>query len=191
MNDIEIKKDATNVLGFWLYLMTDFVLFASLFAVFVVLRANTFGAIDGGQIFNGPFVLTETLTLLISSFICGISLLAAREGSKRGVLFSLFGTALLGLGFIFMEMSEFARLIASGNGPDRSGFLSAYFTLVGTHGLHVIIGLLWVGTLMFAIHRDGLTRPSKRKLVLFSLFWHFLDIIWIFIFTIVYLLSIV
>jgi cytochrome o ubiquinol oxidase subunit 3 len=176
--------DQKTMFGFWMYLMTDFVLFASLFAVFAVLRGNV-----GNNLFSMPFVLTETIVLLTSSFTCGIAILAAQTGSKRGVLLSLGATVLLGASFVALEISEFTKLISDGNGPQRNGFLSSYFTLVGTHGLHVTIGLLWIVALMIAISRRGLTRPNMRKLVFASLFWHFLDIVWIFIFTIVYLMG--
>jgi cytochrome o ubiquinol oxidase subunit 3 len=189
MNE-SLKKDATTVFGFWVYLMTDFVLFASLFAVYAVLRANTFGNVGGKEIFDAPFILVETLILLTSSFTTGLALLAAKAGGKGRVLLALLLTAVLGAAFITMEFNEFANLIAAGHGPQQSGFLSAYFTLVGTHGMHVAVGLLWVLALMVAIIRRGLTQPNMRKLMLFSLFWHFLDIIWIFIFTLVYLFGI-
>jgi cytochrome o ubiquinol oxidase subunit 3 len=185
----ERNRDSTVVFGFWMYLMTDFVLFASLFAVYAVLRGNSFGGPSGAQIFDLPYVLIETILLLTSSFTCGLALIAARAGSRRLVLLGLSATALLGASFVAMEVSEFARLIAAGNGPQLSGFLSSYFTLVGTHGLHVTIGLFWMLALMIAITRHGLTRPNMRKLMLLSLFWHFLDIVWIFILTIVYLMS--
>jgi len=187
----EISADSAVVFGFWTYLMTDFVLFASLFAVYAVFRGNTFGGPAGSDIFNLPFVLAETLLLLTSSFTCGLSLLAARAGSVRGVLFGLLMTALLGASFVAMEFSEFGKLIAQGHGPQMSGFLSSYFTLVGTHGLHVTLGLVWMVVLMLAIAARGLTRSNMRKLMLLSLFWHFLDVVWIFIFTIVYLMGIV
>ncbi len=181
--------DSTTLFGFWMYLMTDFVLFASLFAVYAVLRGNNFGGPVGSQIFDLPYVLVETLLLLTSSFTCGLSLLAAHYGKKRYVLLALGVTALLGASFVAMEASEFSRLIAAGNGPQLSGFLSSYFTLVGTHGLHVTVGLLWMIVLGYSIVLRGLTRPNMRKLLLLTLFWHFLDIIWIFIFTIVYLMG--
>jgi cytochrome o ubiquinol oxidase subunit 3 len=187
----EHAADSTVMFGFWMYLMSDFVLFASLFATFAVLRGNTFGGVAGNQIFSLPFVLGETLLLLTSSFTCGLSLLAARAGKMREVFIALDATALLGASFVAMEIYEFSRLISEGNGPSRSGFLSAYFTLVGTHGLHVTIGLIWMVMLMCAIVYRGLSRSTLRKLVLLSLFWHFLDIVWIFIFTIVYLMGVV
>ena len=186
-----IENDTSTVFGFWVYLMTDFVLFASLFAVYAVLRTNTVMGPSGGQIFNGSFVFVETLLLLASSFTCGLALLAARAGRKWIVVIRLIVTAILGTSFVAMEISEFAGLIVEGNGPTVSGFLSSYFVLVGTHGLHVVLGLIWLLALVIAIAYRGLTRSTMRKLVLWSLFWHFLDIIWIFIFTIVYLLSLV
>jgi cytochrome o ubiquinol oxidase subunit 3 len=134
-------------------------------------------------------VLAETLLLLTSSLTCGLAMLAARAGRVRGVLAWLCATGLLGAAFLAMEISEFSRLIAAGSGPQRSGFLSAYFTLVGTHGLHVALGLVWLAALILAVAMRGLSRPNMRKLALFGMFWHFLDIIWIFIFTIVYLMG--
>jgi cytochrome o ubiquinol oxidase subunit 3 len=191
-----MKNDSTITFGFWAYLMTDLVLFASLFATYAVLRANTFGGPSGADIFSGSFALTETLILLTSSFTIGLSMVAMqrgvdKKGAKTLALVCMLLTAILGIAFISMELSEFARLIASGAGPQTSGFLSAYFTLVGTHGLHIIIGLIWMIVLMVAIMRRGLTAGNMRKLVLLSTFWHFLDLVWIFIFTIVYLLGII
>ncbi|HUO50428.1 MAG TPA: cytochrome c oxidase subunit 3 [Candidatus Paceibacterota bacterium] len=181
-------KDTTTLFGFWVYLMTDFVLFASLFATFAVLRTN---ASATAHFFDLPFVLLETIILLSSSFTCGIALLAAREGNRSSVLSALAATALLGTTFVGLEVSEFAKLAAAGSVPAASGFLSAYFTLVGTHGLHVSIGIVWMLALMIAIASKGLSRSNMRKLILLSLFWHFLDIVWIFIFTIVYLMPFV
>ncbi len=183
-------EDYTSYFGFFLYLMTDLVLFASLFSVFAVLRANTFGGPSGADIFNGPFALAETFILLTSSFTCGLALLAAKKGSRRGTLYWLMATFLLGALFVGLELSEFARLAAAGDSWQRSGFLSSYFTLVGTHGLHVILGLLWMLALMGALFLRGLTRSNLRKLLLFATFWHFLELVWIFIFVIVYLMGI-
>jgi cytochrome o ubiquinol oxidase subunit 3 len=187
----EIRKDAVIVFGFWLYLITDLVLFASLFAAFAVLRVSTAGGPALATLFSGPFVLTETILLLTSSFTCGLSFLCARAGKVSAVLGSLVVTAVLGATFLIMELSEFAKLHAEGSGWTTNAALSSYFTLVGTHGLHIAFGLLWAAALVVAIARRGLTRSTKRKLVLFSLFWHFLDLIWIFIFTIVYLFSLI
>ena len=182
--------DNTTVFGFWMFLMTDFVLFASLFAVYAVLRGNTFGGPAGKDIFNAPYILTETILLLSSSFTCGLALLSAHKNSKRFVVFWLGVTALLGASFVAMELSEFGRLVAGGVGWQTSGFLSSYFTLVGTHGLHVALGVVWMIVLTTSIVMRGLTRGNLRKLMLMSLFWHFLDIVWIFIFTIVYMMGI-
>jgi cytochrome o ubiquinol oxidase subunit 3 len=184
------NEDSAVVFGFWMYLMGDFILFAGLFATYAVLRNNTFGGPAGSAIFNLPFVLIETLVLLTSSFTCGLSLLAARKGEARRVVGWLIATVVLGLSFAALEISEFTRLVMAGNGPQRSGFLSAYFTLVEVHGLHVLIGCLWVVALIVAISIRGLTRSNMRKLALWSLFWHFLEIVWIFIFVIVYLLGV-
>ena len=184
-------KDATTVFGFWMYLMTDFVLFASLFSVYAVLRANTLGGLSASQVFVPSYVFIETLILLTSSFMCGLALLSARAGSKARVLFWLIVSAILGAIFVTMELSEFRGLVVAGNSWRESGFLSSYFALVGTHGLHIIIGLVWVVALIIAIAVRGLTRSNMRKLMLWSMFWHFLDIIWIFIFTMVYLLPLI
>ncbi|HEX7651240.1 MAG TPA: cytochrome o ubiquinol oxidase subunit III [Candidatus Paceibacterota bacterium] len=185
----ENAADGTTVFGLWVYLMTDLVLFASLFAAYAVLHTSTFGGPSGRDIFDLPLVLAETLLLLTSSFTCGLALLAARAGSARGAVNWLGATFLLGAAFLAIEFSEFARLAGAGNGPPRSAFLSSYFTLVGTHGLHIVAGLLWIAALIFAVLRRGLSRSSLRKLMLFSMFWHFLDLVWIFIFTVVYLMG--
>ncbi len=184
---LETGKNGTTLFGFWVYLMTDCVLFASLFATFAVLRANTFGGPSGAQLFSLRYVLVETLALLTSSFTCGLALLAARGGQKRQTVL-LFGvTFLLGLLFLSLELSEFSRLVHDGDSWRRSGFLSAFFTLVGTHGLHITVGLTWMSVQVARVLRRGLTEGNLRKLTMLSLFWHFLDVVWIFIFTIVYL----
>lgn len=183
------ETNTKNVFGFWMYLMTDCVLFASLFAAYAVLRNNTFGGPSGAQLFSLHYVLAETLILLTSSFICGLGFLAAKSGDRRWV-FILFGlTFLLGAAFLALELSEFARLAHDGNSWRRSGFLSAFFTLVGTHGAHISAGLLWMAVMMAKVAKQGLTAANVRKLTLLSMFWHFLDVIWIFIFSIVYLLG--
>lgn len=185
----EEAADNKTTFGFWVYLMTDVVLFATLFATFAVLRNNTFGGLSGGKLFSLPYVLTETLLLLTSSFTCGLAILAARNQSKQQVLFWLGLTFWLGLAFLGLEVSEFRHLVIEGNSWRRSGFLSSYFTLVGTHGLHIAVGLLWMSVAFFLVIKRGLNRGMLRRLTMLSLFWHFLDIIWIFIFTIVYLLG--
>ena len=176
--------------------MTDFVFFASLFAVYAVLHGNTFGlpvpagVVSGKDLFDAPYVLIETLLLLSSSFTCGLSLLAAHRENTHALLSLLLLTALLGAVFVGMEVSEFTRLALAGSGYQASGFLSSYFALVGTHGLHVTAGIVWMLALMVSLALRGMTRSNMRKLLLLSLFWHFLDIIWIFIFTIVYMMGI-
>lgn len=184
-------EDNKTLFGFWLYLMTDCVLFASLFATFAVLRNNTFGGPNGETLFSLNFVLAETLILLTSSFSCGLAILAARQNNRRATLSLLAVTFLLGAAFLGLEVHEFTHLYNDGDSWRRSGFLSAFFTLVGTHGLHISIGLVWMGTLMARVRRTGFNRASLRQLTMLSLFWHFLDIVWIFIFTIVYLMGIV
>jgi cytochrome o ubiquinol oxidase subunit 3 len=178
-----------TLFGFWLYIMSDCLLFASLFATFIVLRNNTWGGPAGGDLFSLPFVLGETLILLTSSFVCGLAVLALYRGSKQWALAGLILTGLLGAAFIALEVSEFARFVHEGASWQRSGFLSAFFTLVGTHGLHVCAGLLWLIVLISAIWQRGINEITFRRTLLFSLFWHFLDIVWIFIFSIVYLMG--
>jgi cytochrome o ubiquinol oxidase subunit 3 len=181
-------KDKT-IFGFWVYLMTDCLLFGSLFATYAVLHNNTFGGQGGGDLFNMPVALGETLILLTSSFCCGLAMLAVQAGRQRQALLWFGLTAALGLTFLTFEIREFIQLASDGNSWARSGFLSAFFTLVGTHGLHITIGLLWLGVLAWQIIHRGFTTHVVRRLTLFSMFWHFLDVIWIFIFTVVYLVG--
>lgn len=183
------EADSKTLFGFWVYLMTDCVLFASLFATYAVLHVNTFGGPGSLQLFSLPYALAETLILLTSSFTCGLAILSAQRNMRRQVLIWFGITFILGLSFLGLELSEFTHLAQSGNSWQRSGFLSSYFTLVGTHGLHITIGLLWMGVMIVRVYMLGLNRISVRQLTLLSLFWHFLDVIWIFIFSIVYLLG--
>lgn len=179
-----------TVFGFWVYLMTDCVLFASLFATYAVLHGNTYGGPSGAELFSMPFVLAETVILLTSSFTAGLAIVAMHAKRKQLVLAALVATFVLGAAFLTMELSEFAHLVAEGNSWQRSGFLSAFFTLVATHGLHITIGLLWLLVVFVQVMRKGLTPSSIQRLTLFGLFWHFLDVIWIFIFTIVYMMGV-
>lgn len=183
------QSDEKTIFGFWVYIMTDCVLFATLFATFAVLRNNTFGGQPGSELFSLPFVLAETLILLTSSFVCGLAILAARQKNKQMVLIWLAITFLLGIAFLTLELTEFHHLVQEGNSWRRSGFLSAFFTLVGTHGLHITAGLVWMAVMMVRVFQHGLTHANVRRLTLLSLFWHFLDIVWIFIFSIVYLMG--
>lgn len=187
MNKADSDK---NTLGFWLYIMTDCVLFACLFATFVVLRNSTAGGPGGADIFSMPLVLTETLLLLFSSFACGMAVINSRSGKLPATLAWLVITFILGAAFLGIEISEFRHLINEGYSFRGSAFLSSFFTLVGTHGAHITAGLTWLGLLAYNLYRKGLTISLKHKLVLFSLFWHFLDLVWIFIFSVVYLVGV-
>ena len=181
--------DSKNIFGFWVYLMTDCILFGSLFATYAVLHNNTFGGPAASQLFSLPYVLGETVVLLTSSFTAGLGMLAAHRQNKNQVVVWFSVTLLLGAAFLTMELTEFSRLIADGNSWQRSGFLSAFFTLVGTLGLHIATGLLWGMVLLIQVARRGLVRATVRRLMLLSLFWHFLDIIWILIFSIVFMMG--
>jgi cytochrome o ubiquinol oxidase subunit 3 len=180
---------ANTVFGFWIYLMSDLLLFASLFAAYAVLSGNTAGGPSGKTLFELPYVATETLCLLLSSITYGIAMLAMNRGETGKVVTWLGATFLFGLGFMGMELSEFHHLIAQGHGPDGSGFLSSFFTLVGTHGLHVASGLLWMAVMMVQVVHKGLTERTRTRLMCLSLFWHFLDIVWICVFSVVYLMG--
>lgn len=173
--------------GFWIYLMTDLLMFAVLFAVYAVLQGKTIGGESGRELFRLPLALTETLILLTSSFTCGIGMIAARKGNKNQTLAWFGATLVLGLMFFSLEMFEFSELINEGFTMQKNAFLSAFFVLLGTHGLHILSGLLWIGTIMIFVYKRGLNASLVRKLAMLSLFWHFLDIVWIFIFTVVYL----
>jgi cytochrome o ubiquinol oxidase subunit 3 len=187
VNQHQEEADDRVMFGFWIYLMTDLLMFAVLFAVYMVLHNNTLGGETDRELFSLPLVLTSTLILLTSSFTSGVAMIAARNGKKAQTLIWFGATFLLGLGFLGIEIFEFAELVHEGHTPQTNAFLSSFFTLVGTHGLHIFFGLLWMGTTLIYVVRRGLTHSIVRKLALLSLFWHFLDIVWIFIFTLVYL----
>jgi cytochrome o ubiquinol oxidase subunit III len=184
-----IETGSTTVLGFWIYLMSDCLLFAALFATYAVLAGESAGGPTGRNLFSLPYVLTETVCLLLSSFTYGMAMLALNRGARAGVLRWLAVTGLLGLGFIVMEISEFHRMIGEGAGPDRSAFLSSFFALVGTHGLHVTSGLIWMAVMIAQVAMRGLSATNCTRLMCLSLFWHFLDIVWIGVFTVVYLMG--
>lgn len=183
------QADNRSLFGFWVYLMTDCVLFATLFATFIVMRGNTAGGPAGSDLFSLPYVLAETLILLTSSFTAGLSMIALSRQRKRQVLMWLAVTFALGAAFLTMEFIEFHNLAAEGNSFRRSGFLSAYFTLVGTHGLHIAVGLLWMGVLAWRLRAQSLNQAMTRRLTMLNMFWHFLDIVWIFIFSVVYMIG--
>jgi cytochrome o ubiquinol oxidase subunit III len=177
--------------GFWIYLMSDCLIFATLFATFGVLSNATAGGPSGRELFDLRYVLGETLLLLASSYTFGMAMLSSHAQRRSGVVAWLVITFLFGAGFVGMEVVEFAKLVHEGHGPNVSAYLSAYFTLVGTHGLHVTCGLLWIGMMTHQVMKYGLTDVTRRRLACLSLFWHFLDLIWICVFTIVYLRSFV
>jgi cytochrome o ubiquinol oxidase subunit III len=176
-----------RALGFWLYLMGDAVIFALLFATYVTMVNNTDGGPGGKALFNLRNAGIETALLLISSTTFGFASLCSKTGNRTAVLFWLLVTFVLGAGFVFLELREFAGMIKAGAGPDRSGFLSAFFTLVGTHGLHVSVGLTWILILAGQVMMKGLSVSVTSRLFRLGLFWHFLDIAWVGIFSIVYL----
>ncbi|SHE38754.1 cytochrome bo3 quinol oxidase subunit 3 [Modicisalibacter ilicicola DSM 19980] len=179
----------TKVFGFWVYLMSDLVIFGSLFATYAVLLRGTAGGPTPQEIFSLPFILVETFLLLFSSFTYGIAVLAMNEDKLRQVKLWLGITFLLGAAFVGMEVYEFQHLIHEGYGPDRSAFLSAFFTLVGTHGLHVTFGLIWILVMLAQLSTKGLNDMTRPRIMCLSLFWHFLDIVWICVFSFVYLMG--
>jgi cytochrome o ubiquinol oxidase subunit 3 len=173
--------------GFWLFLLSDIILFAALFAAYAVLSGATDGGPAGVALFDKRHVFIETACLLASSVTCGFASLSIQRGEKFPAYAWMIATLVLGLAFLRLEGTEFAHMLASGNGPSRSAFLSAFFTLVGTHGLHVTIGLCWLIVMMAQIATLGLRSMVKTRFFCFALFWHALDIVWIGVFTIVYL----
>jgi cytochrome o ubiquinol oxidase subunit 3 len=176
-----------TLLGFWLYLMSDSLVFACLFAAYGVLGRNYATGPSGAEIFDLPLVAVNTSLLLLSSITYGFAVIAMTRKRVGVTLGWLAVTGLLGCGFVGIELHEFANLIHEGNGPRRSAFLSSFFTLVGTHGLHVTFGIVWLVTLMWQVAKLGLIAANRRRLMCLSMFWHFLDVIWIGVFTFVYL----
>ena len=175
--------------GFWIFLLSDIVMFSAFFAAFAVLRNATAGGPTGPELLKGPRVIYETAFLLASSFTCGLSFVATHVKSKLWTEVFLAITGLLGLGFVLLEAQEFAQMAAEGATPQRSAFLSSFFALVGCHGVHVSVGLLWLGTMMAQVYVKGFRQTIIHRLICFNLFWHALDIIWVAIFTIVYLIG--
>jgi cytochrome o ubiquinol oxidase subunit 3 len=175
--------------GFWIFLLSDIIMFSAIFATYAVLQGDTNGWPTGRQLFDLGNVAVETVALLLSSFACGLAIIAAQARNVLWTQIGLLVTGLLGAVFLSLELKEFAEMINRGAGPDRSAFLSGFFTLVGCHGAHVTAGLLWLGTMMAQIYAKGFRPNIMRRLLCFSLFWHALDIIWVALFTIVYLLG--
>jgi len=176
--------------GFWIFLLSDIVMFATLFAAYAVLARATDGGPSGVQLFNQASVAIETACLLASSYTCGLMSLAVKSRRRLGTYFGAFVTFALGLAFLALELREFADMITRGAGPQRSAFLSAFFTLVGCHGLHVTAGLVWLVVMMVQVVLRGFHPTVQRRLACFSLFWHALDIVWVWLFTVVYLMGV-
>jgi cytochrome o ubiquinol oxidase subunit III len=177
--------------GFWIFLLSDIVMFSALFASYAVLASATAGGPSGAELFNQARVAVETACLLASSYSCGIMSLAIRSHNRIGTYVGAAVTFVLGAAFLSLEIREFAGMAALGATPQRSAFLSAFFTLVGCHGLHVTAGLIWLVVMMAQVATSGFRDTVQRRLFCFSLFWHTLDIIWIGIFTVVYLMGVV
>lgn len=180
-----------TTLGFWMYLMTDCLVFATLFITYAVLHKNTFGGPNSQQLFSLTTAFIETMFLLLSSVTCGLAMLASLRNARLQIVFWLAISFLFGASFVAMELHEFAHLVEEGHTWQVSAFLSSFFTLVGTHGLHVSFGLLWMAVIMIQVFCLGVTTTTFRRLVVFSMFWHFLDVVWIFIFTLVYLMGVI
>ncbi|OYU85959.1 MAG: cytochrome o ubiquinol oxidase subunit III [Burkholderiales bacterium PBB5] len=178
-----------TLLGFWLYLMSDCLIFAVLFAVYAVMGRSYAAGPSGADLFDLPLVAVNTGMLLLSSITYGFAMIGMNKRSTGQVLGWLGVTALFGAAFVSLELLEFSHLIHEGAGPQRSAFLSSFFALVGTHGLHVSFGILWLGTLMLQVKKLGLTAANRRRLMCLSMFWHFLDVVWIGVFTFVYLMG--
>lgn len=192
--DFIVRKDHHpengTLLGFWIYLMSDCLIFACLFAVYAVQGRSYAGGPTGAELFELPLVALNTAMLLMSSITYGFAMLQMQRKRINGTIGWLIVTGLFGLVFLGLELYEFSHLIHIGAGPQRSAFLSAFFTLVGTHGLHVTFGIIWLVTLVFQIKRHGLIPENRRRLMCLSMFWHFLDVIWIGVFSFVYLMGV-
>jgi cytochrome o ubiquinol oxidase subunit 3 len=175
--------------GFWIFLLSDIIMFSAFFATYAVLAGNTDGGPGGAQLFDLRNVAIETACLLLSSFTCGLASIGARRQSGLWFYGGMAATFVFGLAFLGLEIHEFVGMVRHGNGPTRSAFLSAFFTLVGCHGLHVTAGLLWLLTMMAQVFAKGYRADILRRVLCFSLFWHALDIIWVGVFTVVYLMG--
>ena len=183
------ERSTTAAFGFWIFLLSDAIIFAALFAAYAVLSGATAGGPTIRQIADLKLVAAETGCLLTSSFLCGLGMIAADRGRRDLTYAALGGTFVLGAVFLALELSEFTRLVGEGAGPTRSAFLSAFFALVGTHGLHVTLGLVWLAGLLYRLSRMGFTPGTRRGILVFGLFWHLLDIVWVVLFSVVYLMG--
>ncbi|CAG7622684.1 Cytochrome bo(3) ubiquinol oxidase subunit 3 [Paenibacillus solanacearum] len=183
--------ESIKTFGFWLFLITDCILFGTLFATYIVLHGNTNGGPTPHELFKMPGIIAETFILLTSSFTSGLAVLAMHRGNTKGLIGWLAVTALLGASFIALEVTEFVTMVLhEGATISTSAFLSSFYALVGTHGLHVSLGLIWMIGLMLQLRKRGITAVTKRKVEVISLYWHFLDVVWIFVFTVVYLMGV-
>jgi cytochrome o ubiquinol oxidase subunit 3 len=189
VHDGPAPKRIVTGYGFWIFLLSDIVMFSCFFAAYAVLRGQTAGGPSGAQLFDLRSVAAETACLLLSSFTCGLASIAADMRNVRWYQVSMAVTCVLGLAFLALEGREFASLVSQGAGPTRSAFLSAFFTLVGCHGAHVSAGILWLLTMMAQVFAKGFRADIQRRILCFALFWHALDIIWVAIFSVVYLLG--
>src|ERR1700756_4259418 len=189
VDEHEHGEGASTMLGFWIYLMSDCLIFAMLFATYGVLGGNYAAGPAPKDLFDLPLVAVNTSMLLLSSITYGFAMLSMQRSKIGATQAWLAVTGLFGLAFIGIELSEFAHMIHEGATPQRSAFLSSFFTLVGTHGLHVTFGLIWMVTLMVQVAQHGLVEANRRRLMCLSMFWHFLDVIWIGVFTFVYLMG--
>jgi cytochrome o ubiquinol oxidase subunit 3 len=186
----EYHVENGTMLGFWLYLMSDSLIFAILFACFAVLGTNYAGGPGPAELFDLRLIAVNTSLLLVSSITYGFAMIEMQNGRLNQVITWLAVTGLLGAGFVAIEIYEFVHLIHEGAGPGRSAFLSSFFALVGTHGLHVTFGIVWLITLLVQLKREGINESMRRRVGCLSLFWHFLDIVWIGVFTFVYLMGV-
>jgi cytochrome o ubiquinol oxidase subunit 3 len=183
------SKRVVVAYGFWIFILSDMIMFSALFAAYAVLRGNTAGGPTGAELFNPRNVFIETMCLLLSSYTCGLGALSAERRQPACFLIFAAFTFVLGAAFLFIEGTEFARMVEMGAGPSRSGFLSAFFTLVGMHGVHVASGLIALIYLVAQVIANGLHATVLRRLLCWSLFWHALDIVWVGVFTLVYLMG--
>lgn len=182
--------EALRMMGFWIFLITDCILFGSVFATFAVLHENSAGGPLLSEMLEMPGVIAETFILLTSSFTSGLAVLSMNRGDRKGLIGWLAVTAILGASFITLEVTEFVHLVHEGATIATSASWSSFYTLVGMHGLHVSLGLVWMVSIMLQIAKRGITPVTRRKVGIVSLYWHFLDVVWIFVFTIVYLMEV-
>ncbi|MDP4107501.1 MAG: cytochrome (ubi)quinol oxidase subunit III [Bacillota bacterium] len=184
-----VDQEELKILGFWIFLVTDCLLFATFFSAYAVLHNHTNGGFTSKE-FDIPGFIIETFVLLVSSFTSGLAVLQMHKGNKKGLIGWLLVTAALGAVFVGLEINEFTTMVSEGASLTKSAFLTSFFSLVGTHGCHVTFGIFWMIGLIVQISSKGITTVTKRKISIISLYWHFLDAVWIFIFTVVYLMGV-